>query len=668
MLKPFNFHLFCDILNDHHRRCEKVLRRHTQRVVRCPITFNTTNMKLEPQPYQPPRQIGVHKIVLGVDFGTTFTGISWVSTEGAHVKVLDDVHCVRDWPGGDNAWKAPTRIAYGDENGSTGNTWGYEVSPRMKSYAWMKLLLDPEQKTKFDSADLSKSQGEGVLAKPDIKSPVEICADYLTEVASFAYQSLEKAVSPEVLQATPLDFWFTVPAVWSDKAKRDTLRAAQKAAKQAKLRAHQDSQVFLIREPEAAAIAALSSVTQGGSERDIAVGQSILVCDCGGGTVDLTAYEITAITPKPQFKELVVGIGGKCGSTYIDREFMKWMEHKFKKNYTDLGWEKRGPASRMMKEFEGHKKDFGKSTNSRKVYEIPLWMKNAKGSRYYDDDEGIVRIYEEDLKRMFDPIVTKVKDLLQHQLDSERRQTGKATTIKTIILVGGFGDSTYLNSVLRAWAKDRGIKLICPPNPQSAIVRGAAYSGLHGIQPSHRRSRLHYGFACHVAYDPMIHDKRDRFIWDWDNSVRASGDLYWQLGKGDLVDQNTKISFHVQRTMSIGGQLGKHETIVYMSDLDEAPARLRDPGVRKLVTFDSDFSNVNLANYPRRTVKGKTLCLVDCDYVVHFGHRKGVLCFSCLVAGKEIGNTTVTFENQSEQDRADGPGGLGGASPPCVMQ
>lgn len=44
-----------------------------------------------------PTQPDVHKIILGIDFGTTFTGISWVSTEGAHDKTLEDVHCVRDW-------------------------------------------------------------------------------------------------------------------------------------------------------------------------------------------------------------------------------------------------------------------------------------------------------------------------------------------------------------------------------------------------------------------------------------------------------------------------------------------------------------------------------------------------------------------------------------------
>ena len=42
-------------------------------------------------------EVVVHKLIVGVDFGTTFTGISWVSTEGAQGKTLDDIHCIRDW-------------------------------------------------------------------------------------------------------------------------------------------------------------------------------------------------------------------------------------------------------------------------------------------------------------------------------------------------------------------------------------------------------------------------------------------------------------------------------------------------------------------------------------------------------------------------------------------
>lgn len=151
----------------------------------------------------------------------------------------------------------------------------------MKSYAWMKLLLDPQQATKFDDPSLTQSEGNGVLSQPLNKSAVDLCADFLAEVATFAYQSLERRLSTEVLRATLIDFWFTVPAVWSDRAKADTLRAAKKAAQRAQLKCNPASQVFFIREPEAAAIATLSALIQGGSDQQVKAGDSIMVCDCG---------------------------------------------------------------------------------------------------------------------------------------------------------------------------------------------------------------------------------------------------------------------------------------------------------------------------------------------------------------------------------------------------
>lgn len=38
-------------------------------------------------------------------------------------------------------------------------------------------------------------------------------------------------------------------------------------------------------------------------------GDSFVVCDAGGGTVDLISYEVSALTPNLELKELVPGTG-----------------------------------------------------------------------------------------------------------------------------------------------------------------------------------------------------------------------------------------------------------------------------------------------------------------------------------------------------------------------
>lgn len=69
------------------------------------------------------------------------------------------------------------------------------------------------------------------------------------------------------------------------------------------------------------------------------------------------------------------------------------MEKKFGTAYTNLKWDKRGPASRLMKDFEGHKRDFGKSKDAKRYYEMQVTLKNVPESKYYDEDDGIVKIF-----------------------------------------------------------------------------------------------------------------------------------------------------------------------------------------------------------------------------------------------------------------------------------
>ena len=116
----------------------------------------------------------------------------------------------------------------------------------------------------------------------------------------------------------------------------------------------------------------------------------VLVCDCGGGTVDINTYRITSTTPTLDFEELAVGQGGKVGSTFIDRQFHEWMGAHFGRDFYALEFKKKGPGSRFMKEFEAIKRDFGGTRSAQKEFRIPLKIKNAADSSFYDEDENMV--------------------------------------------------------------------------------------------------------------------------------------------------------------------------------------------------------------------------------------------------------------------------------------
>lgn len=126
----------------------------------------------------------------------------------------------------------------------------------MKSYSWTKLLLDQTTTaTKFDDPTLSQSAGLGLLKTPNGVQATQVCTDYLREIYSYVFNELEQRLSPEVLRVTPLEFLFTVPAIWSDKAKQATLDAARQAGFSSRL----SDTISLMPEPEAAAIATISA-------------------------------------------------------------------------------------------------------------------------------------------------------------------------------------------------------------------------------------------------------------------------------------------------------------------------------------------------------------------------------------------------------------------------
>lgn len=332
--------------------------------------------------------------------------------------------------------------------------------------------------------------------------------------------------------------------------------------------------------------------------------------------------------------------------------------------------EKRGPASPLMKEFEGAKRDFGKLTDVQRASTLQVYLRDFPDSEHYDESSSELTIPHSDMKRMFDVVVEKVVGLLQSQLALDFRTHGKST-IRTVFLVGGFGDSAYLNKVLHSWCQQRNVRLLCPQHPQSAIVRGAALSGLLKIQPSSRRSRRHYGFEILQPFDPLRHRAQDRCVWPWTGQMYASGNMVWDLKKSEAVDPDTEITSTFDFVRYDNEMAVPCSVHVYGSDSDEPPLYVHDDGTKVLATIKHDFSGLQPSQFSTKIRGGQTLHKISCKYTISFGHRQGVLHFKCSVDDKQIGATSVSFDGQGVVDVQQGSEEIaseGGVSPPCAMQ
>ncbi|RAH64719.1 Hsp70 family protein [Aspergillus aculeatinus CBS 121060] len=585
------------------------------------------------------------KIIVAIDYGTTYTGVSYVGSKASELK---DITVIDGWPGSRQntsyVLKVPSRIAYAAENERTiADLWGFQVQPGMSACSWTKLLLDENTSlTEFDDRSLDEASGAGILRLPAGKTAVDVVADYLTYIYKHIMYTLARHMTPPDLAITPIEFWFTVPAIWSDQAK-DVTRTAARRAGFASSRDRPCDRLFFISEPEAAAITALTKDGIEGVGASVKAGDGVLVCDCGGGTVDITAYVVENVFPAVTFHELLTGIGGKCGSTAIDRNLYKLMSHRFGRAFDNLPTSVKGPGSKFMNAFENVKRDFGISS-SFSIEELPLNMTLTNGTptEYYDAEERLVKITSGDLSALFDPVVNQVITLIQRQITDARNLRGRGI-INRIILVGGFGNSEYLQKAIKSTFATTGeIAVTNPTDPQAAIVQGAALRGLEGIRPSTKRCRRHYGFARGIPFREGHDDEKNSYIDAFDGIKRVGGIVKWMIAKGESYAENYKQTAYVHWTHWSCESLKKHSNF-YAYDEMLAPERKDDVGVYRVGRIIVDFSQVDLSRFPVKEKDGDKVYKLEYNIRVTFGARDGLLKFEAISQGKTIGETSIEF-------------------------
>lgn len=162
---------------------------------------------------------------------------------------------------------------------------------------------------------------------PDLKalppsyalSSERLVTDYLTALRKHAEQVLRYYLPKSALHSTPISFIITVPAVWCDAAQSKTRICAERAGM------GPASSICIISEPEAAAIYALDAMDAHG----LHIGDTFVLCDAGGGTVDLISYTVSALKPILKLDEAAPGTGACCGSIFLNRKFAEYMKEKF---------------------------------------------------------------------------------------------------------------------------------------------------------------------------------------------------------------------------------------------------------------------------------------------------------------------------------------------------
>jgi hypothetical protein len=213
------------------------------------------------------------KIIVSVDFGTTNSGqyvllMAGTLTTSTGIAIVNstatatDVRVLR-WTGDASnvLEKCPSRICLPDpENGIDEKLIGYDVEPGMQSWQWFKLLLDAKtEPTEFDDPLLKQTVGKGHLQLPKGMTAIDLTAEFLESLYRYALHGLKEQLGAEAVDQTPIMFSLSLPATWSHAARE----ATRTAAMQAGFLSRRADEMFLVDEPECAAIATLKDTITG---------------------------------------------------------------------------------------------------------------------------------------------------------------------------------------------------------------------------------------------------------------------------------------------------------------------------------------------------------------------------------------------------------------------
>eukprot|EP00518_Triparma_eleuthera_P010155 CAMPEP_0182484488 /NCGR_PEP_ID=MMETSP1319-20130603/43528_1 /TAXON_ID=172717 /ORGANISM="Bolidomonas pacifica, Strain RCC208" /LENGTH=558 /DNA_ID=CAMNT_0024686395 /DNA_START=38 /DNA_END=1711 /DNA_ORIENTATION=- len=182
----------------------------------------------------------------------------------------------------------------------------------------MRLFLDEDDVSRPVSRDDQRLSHREHQFEAIGQSGPESVPLFSIFVAALKYLRRAALEVPEIQACGDNITWvITIPAIWALPAKRFMRHAAEEANIGTSQSPDGDQSVLLCYEPEAASVHCFSDDSILGNMQ---AGVSILVVDCGGGTVDVTGHEIKSVDPL-RLDSLVPHSGGPWGGSFIDAAF-----------------------------------------------------------------------------------------------------------------------------------------------------------------------------------------------------------------------------------------------------------------------------------------------------------------------------------------------------------
>ncbi|EPS42959.1 hypothetical protein H072_3073 [Dactylellina haptotyla CBS 200.50] len=568
-------------------------------------------------------------LAIAVDFGTTFSGVSYML-----VGPNEQFSQVDNWPGASGKlYKVPTIISYCYDTAIGGwnpEFFGFaaEGAPLAQRCSMFKMFLDVN--------DDDKAKRQSILGKPEPfrkptwenlgKSVDDVIGDFL----QLLYNHVAMTFADEGLKSDDMDYniLFTVPAQFEVLE----VEKFKMIVKKTSFGCHTVS--VSLREPEAAILYTINH----GIKSLMPPGKCIVLCDAGGGTVDIASYIVKEQMPRPKIEQINIVTGRPCGSMNIDLAFKRFLFEEgmdpIWRSYFQTA-EGVNHLQRMCKLFSERKEAFNNEPATPYVT-IQVSPPNLSGTNIIG---GYLRISRAKMRAFFEDSVAGTMECLKEHVE---RCVGEGLVVKSIFLVGGLGSSKYLHQKVRQYASGfpEEIEVIKPKDAEFAVIRGAIESHqqslLGGDDPiTIRLCPMSYGIRVSEPWNPNKHDHRfdEDFFNPRTKVTMARNQINWLIKKGDKIHNKriAEVKELFQRNFEKSPQLWKDRIV--MCSLDNPPPRVTKD-VKPACCLVSDMTGLPLAMFDKHK---------STEAVSFFRRRKSF--YQCtFVIVMKVGSTDLEFQ------------------------
>ncbi|GBC04297.1 hypothetical protein RclHR1_00560024 [Rhizophagus clarus] len=510
------------------------------------------------------------KVVVGLDFGTVYSGFSY-----CHVASNQEI-CSNDiWPGEIGRFKTNTILQYDDDYNNV-VLWGAAALAKRPNRRQNSKRTRPVELFKLYLGSLQDD------LKPSL--PIDYkkaITDFLREIGKVIKERIE-CCWPSVNYFENVLLVLTVPAEYSVK----DISIMRECIFYANLIKESDSQKLrFTTESDATALYCGKNMSHN-------IGETIMIIDCGKGTVDITTRTLIGNNPL-QLGEVTAQISDFCGSAFIDDEFVKFLRERLGNNAIDGLIENHYSQYQfIVKDFCQHAKDpfTGDDPNFSYMIDIAPSLYD-----YEEIMEEFIDVKYNDIKEMFDIVVNRIIRLIHTQFSNIQE------TCSRVSLVGEFSENRYLQNRIKEEFGHRINNISIPVQPTTAIARGAVIYGLSVIStgltdlndsndskitPILKVLKYTYGIECYA---------------DWKESDPLYRKTYGKISRfSTMVKRGTNIEIGQSFSYNIApepNQASKNFAIYYTREYnaefcDESGMRLL--GVLRIDLPDTHLDNRNI--------------------------------------------------------------------------